>query len=446
MNRQLTTQTHKQNYKQNNTIDAKNDSIRNQFLSQDSKLKTTELLSIGIKRTPTRDEVAGLLSTMISCNDQFFTQYHNLSDAQKYVASFVGKQIVKRDYPIARNDQLYDTSIDDLSDDAERSDPDETIHDLIKKELYTPDANKLLSNANILSNDGNISNNDVTSSNGIQRILGFNDARALAAIVNPRGVARSFPIITLDTRNRILSDQSPNSRTTLSWNFYNNAAVAQGTANGLGNLTNIISIETGTIYLPNELDQLFNEYRQISMLIHEFSDQACVLTNTTRYHFLYDAEVINNDSGTTRLKLTPSFDEAVTVFNYPIASLSTITISFSCPAERITFGYDRYTPANTNVTVSNATAAVITINITHGLSNGDLVYLVDVVSTSAADTAILDIANRARGHVVQAVTATTFELASLDTSAAAGTITCSGIIFGSRRFFIPLKLKYLPAQ
>ncbi len=280
--------------------------------------------------------------------------------------------------------------------------------------------------------------------NHVHGLFGLSDIIDVVNIVNPSALVSTFPVLTLDTRNRILSDISPASRTKLSWNFYNNSRFSQGAVNGIGDLRDVVSIEPAVIYLPNVSDQSFIEYRQISMYIHEFSEQASILTDKVRYHFLFNAETVTNDSGTARLKLSPAFDNATMVFNKPLATIDTLTISFGCPAEKITFGYDRDPGVPTSIT--NANPAVVTTSVSHGLNNGDLIYLENVVSTSSADSAILAIANQEKGHIIQNVTATTFEIAGLDSSAAAGTLSCTGCIFGSQRFFIPLKFKYLATR
>ncbi len=124
------------------------DSFRNLFLSKESKLRTMELLEAGINREPTRDEVAGLFSTMLSCDIRFYRQHDTLLSAQKHVASFVGKQIIERSnrsnirqahaHDISDEDNEFDT------EDEERSDPDEPVYELLKRECQKAQSRELI--------------------------------------------------------------------------------------------------------------------------------------------------------------------------------------------------------------------------------------------------------------------------------------------------------------
>lgn len=419
------------------------DAIRNAFLSDQSKLATMEKLENLLSREVTETEVSNIVSLMAGQEYQFFRRHKTIGDAQDAIASHLSRIIIKvksKRKIISRNyaDEAYS------SDEAERSDPDEPIQDLLKNEIYsTSETNATRTRLDLDWGAQKYQKKvdfDKLPQTACRSFMGWQDGYDLVNAINPMALVRTFPPLTLDTRNRVLVDVDPGTRNTMQWNFYNNSRWEQGGVNGLGTIRDIVGIECGTIYFPNTEDQAFTEYRQITMFIHEFSEQSSILSDKVRYHFLFNAEAITDDSGTERLKLVPAFrDAAETRFDRPITTLNTITISFGCPGERISFGHDR----DLNPAINAANPAVITTSVNHGMSNGDLVYLEGFTADNPeALGTLLDIANKEKGHVIQSVTVNTFEIAELNTSSATNPVVYR-IVFGSRRFFIPLKFRYM---
>ncbi len=251
-----------------------------------------------------------------------------------------------------------------------------------------------------------------------------------------------FVSLTLDTRNRNLSfnqAQAAN-RDVVSWNYFIGTRFDQGTALSARTISNIIGIKCSSLFIPNFSPEQTNEFRQITMFIQEFADQSAIITSKTRAHFTFDVEYVG-----TRLKLTsPQGTENEIRFDQPVVTLSTLTLSFGSPFDKIILGWDR----STSVTVTNSIGAgqptgFTTTNI-HGLTNGDLVYL-EGFSTGApvTDNAVITLANHDAGHIISNTSTYYFEISGLDTSGVTGSSTVTTVIYGSRRFMIPLTFRCL---
>lgn len=411
--------------------------VKNDLRSDNSVRYIGTVLGRILKRRIHDSDLHYIVSVINGCEFRFFNQHSDKPDPMKsmqtHIAGYIAKKMQKK-----QSLETDYTANADFEDNGELDDTHEYLVRQARHKHNTSVVNHIYDNGNQYVDD----TADATTTN-IIGMYGLKDTIELAHALNPSALVRSYNIITLDTRNRVLSDSDPSSRNTITWNFNNDHILTQGGVNGIGELQDIVSIEAATMYLPSIENQLYSEYRQITMFIHELSGQSCILTEKTRYHFIFNAEGVDSDAGSTRLKLTPSFDDAPTEFGKPITTLNTITISFAFPAERGTFGYDR-APNPQNVTISNANPAVLDTLVNHGLSNGDIVYLEGVSSTSnVADVSLVTLANQEKGFVIGSTTSNTFELVGLDTSSASGTLSLTGCIFGSQRFFVPLKIKYL---
>ncbi len=381
----------------------------------------------GERYTISREDVNGIINT-IEKMDSHFLENDSIQNQQHNIAKIFKDQLLRSK---RKNDVYY-----------EGSDSSEDIGDIMRKTInHTSETNAERTRLDLDWGTRSNGENSVACNN----FMGWTDGWSLMNALNPRSIEKTYPTLMLDTRNRNRADSDPSSRKNMQWEFYPGSRWSDGTVNGIGPIRDIVSIECGTIYFPNVDDQSFVEYRQISMLIHEFTEQASILSDKVRFHFLFNAEVIPDDAGTERLKLTPAFNGACeTRFSKPITTLTSFTVSFGTPAERITFGHD-YDPSPSTVTKGNPT--VFTTSIAHSMSNGDLVYLEEFTTgDTTADGTLIRLANRERGHIIQNVTSTTFEIAALDSSSATGTASVARIIFGSRRFFIPLKLTYLSGK
>lgn len=420
------------------------DAVRDAFTSRRSKMETIERFQNLIGRDATREDIAKIVSVMSSKNHMFFASHQTIEECQMAVAADMARNI-KNQQSKNRNHELnFEEEFSE--DDLERSDDDEPIQDRLRSEIYSTSETNASRTRRDLDWNSEKYNKPIDYNSlpmlDCRSFMGWQNGWDLVNAINPHALVRTFPILTLDTRNRILAGPNQTNRTTMQWNFYNGTRFAQGNVNGLGTIRDIVGIECGTFYFPNTADVSYTEFRQISMFIHEFGEQSSILTDKTRYHFLFNAESITGDSGTERLKLTPAFDTAETRFDRPITTLNTLTISFGCPAERITFGPDR----DFSTTVSVANPGVFTTSTAHGLSNGDLVYF-EGFTTDNPDTDATAIAfvNRDKGHIIQNASGSAFEVADIDTSGLTNP-TVNTVIYGSRRFFIPLKFRYMGSK
>ena len=252
-----------------------------------------------------------------------------------------------------------------------------------------------------------------------------------------------YATLALDTKNRNLSDSNPGSRRTLSWVYSsNNAQWVQGSATSTIIIKNAIGMECGILYLPIFDNSLIGEYKQISMFINEFSSQSTYITSKTRYHFLFNAEIVPNNGG-GRLRLSPVYGDVSEIrFDPPIPSISNLTISFSSPADPLSFGFDRDTSPTVQKGISTGDPTTILTSHDHNLTNGDLVYLEGFTTAdAAADAAVITAANSVNGYIISNVTSNSFDINALDTSSITAAITLARVIYGSKRFFIPLKFK-----
>lgn len=430
--------------------------IKHAFLSQKGKLKAMQIASAKLGRDLREDEVKGLISHMVGKDYRFFERHNNLESAFQAVAAELVRNIKTQQIGRRVNARTYVDDDDYSSSEEERSDPDESIQELLKGDIYsTSETNASRSRLDLDWNRKNAQLGEPSDVSELMKILpkqhtrafmGYNNMFDLVNLANPEALVKSYPTITLDSRRRELADPDPSSRPTIRWSFYNDSRIEQGSFNGLGTIRDIVSIEPGTIYFPkDEAENLVNEYNQVSMYIHEFSEQASIINEKVRYHFLFNIEnaALNATGSLERVKLVPAFeDNATTYLDRPITTLNKLTISFAAPAERVSFGYDR----DTNVTsITAANPAVITTSITHGLSSGDLVYFEDFTTAApAVDGAIIATMNREEGHIITVTGATTFTVAVNTSSTTTPDVT--NIFFGSRRIFIPLKFRYIGSK
>lgn len=197
------------------------------------------------------------------------------------------------------------------------------------------------------------------------------------------------------------------------------------------------------IVFPNFLPEQFNEFHQVSMFIHEISDQAGIISSKLRHHFLFNVEYLTGNNN--RVKLVNAYPDVSEVrFNNPIVSLNTITISFGAPFDRITIGWDRSVSVVVAKSIGAGQPTGFTLGNVHGMANGDLVYIEGFTTGSpTVDNSVITLANRDQGHVISNVSTYYFEIAGLDSSTTTGTPTVNTVVYGSRRFLIPLKFKTL---
>lgn len=402
-----------------------------------------------LQRKLYNNEITYIIQYIHHLTNKHLVNYSSAKEAANDLSRYLSQYFQTNDVT-NRLGTYEDESEEDDESEEERSDEDMPVSDYLKDEiLQTTENSTTRTRQDVDWGKDKYQSQSIDYKNmpmvHVRQVLGFNDRFDFVNAVNPAALMRSKQLM-LDSRNRILSDDNPDTRTTIRWNYHNDFRFEQGTVNAIGTIRDMVGIECGTVYFPNIDDTAFTEYRQITMFIHEFGAQSSIITAKERCHFVFTAENIASDSGTERLKLVSAFGGGTNAefkFDRPIVSLDTITISFGSPAERLTLPRDRDTSP---ISITAANPAVITTSFSHGMSNSDLVYLEGVTSDNpSTESAVISSANRAAGWVISNVTATTFEIASLDTSSLTNP-TITNVIFGSQRVFIPLVIRYMVGQ
>ncbi len=245
-------------------------------------------------------------------------------------------------------------------------------------------------------------------------------------------------VIPLDSRNRLLSQ--PNS---ITWNLH-----SAGHAGRLGDvriqdtLCEIIQFKICPFWLPVH-DSLVEYYGKVRMLIRElwqsaiiteFLDPLETVPTTYNYHIEFD---IQKKAG-NRLYLVPVCHTYT--FSKPVARLETITVEFRSPFNIIALDTDRgiftMTPG---ITPADPTLFSMSSGSSHGLSTGDLVYIINAGTSSAT---INNSLNRVAGWIVTRINNTDFTI-ELDTSSV-GPQSEIIVLYGSKR--IILQLEFISLQ
>jgi hypothetical protein len=391
--------------------------IQSLYESRDSKLVVVRAIRSIIGRELSADEVSYMVQYMASQSDAFFNR-RSLTDVQVITA----KQLASVFTDEEQRQRHFNQHDDDFDSDEEPV--EDVIRDIQNREMREQDHVE----------------DDAETSVDVQSVLGMNNAYDVARIMNPCALVVEYNTLWVNTRNRGISgDDSVTARKNIRFEFSDSVYVRQGTVNGTNAIKDIVSMEIGTIFIPDVFASHFTAYHQVGLLIQEFREQAGVVNDRVRVHIMFNAEEV---SGSGKLKLTPIFEDCATLkFDKPLTTLTSLSFAFSSPFEPVTFGRDR----DTISAVSNAAQAIITVPNTHGLSVNSIVYISSVVSDSTADATIMNNLNNVDGVRVVALPSTTTITVAVDTSAVAGTLTYVGaeIVYGEMCFIIPIKFKYL---
>jgi len=391
--------------------------IQSLYESRDSKLVVVRAIRSIIGRELSADEVSYMVQYMASQSDAFFNR-RSLTDVQVITA----KQLASVFTDEEQRQRHFNQHDDDFDSDEEPA--EDVIRDIQNREMREQDHVE----------------DDAETSVDVQSVLGMNNAYDVARIMNPCALVVEYNTLWVNTRNRGISgDDSVTARKNIRFEFSDSVYVRQGTVNGTNAIKDIVSMEIGTIFIPDVFASHFTAYHQVGLLIQEFREQAGVVNDRVRVHIMFNAEEV---SGSGKLKLTPIFEDCTTLkFDKPLTTLTSLSFAFSSPFEPVTFGRDR----DTISAVSNAAQAIITVPNTHGLSVNSIVYISSVVSDSTADATIMNNLNNVDGVRVVALPSTTTITVAVDTSAVAGTLTYVGaeIVYGEMCFIIPIKFKYL---
>lgn len=237
--------------------------------------------------------------------------------------------------------------------------------------------------------------------------------------------------LLLDSKYRNLSTDN----SVFKWTVLHSNNSSQGTVNALNDqVHNITNIQFEKFNIPY-MASADNIYKKITLFIEEFSSMA-VLTNTGRYHMMFDSDIQRN-----QIYLTPLINnEGKFRFHTPINILDSITIKFQSPFNNVVFSKDRY---NIVITSTNTNQSILTFREPHEVADGELVHL-EYFNTlnSILDFNIISNINREEGHIVTFINNTSL---SIDVDLRTIALDNNNIVscfIASRRLVIPIRMEY----
>lgn len=286
-----------------------------------------------------------------------------------------------------------------------------------------------------ITNVGNISALD-----NVTQILGLSDPTAIQLLFNPVA-AYKWNYIIMDSKARLTNTDGT---TEQSWDFLNDSAVNTiGAVNSLGGVKSVTAITIDKIRIPYEDVVILNGYNRVTLLIKEFSGQAFIGQEGRKFHFIFNATTDGNMIDLEPLNFNGQ-EAGIFEFAKPITQIDRLTLTWGNPLELITFDKDRI---NFDVTYANPGSFTTTSGEEHNLLTGDLVYITTFTSNdTVTDEAIINQTNAVNGHNIVKVDDFTFEIDGLDLTTVTAQIVPQTIeiFLGSKRFFVPLGIRYIP--
>lgn len=282
---------------------------------------------------------------------------------------------------------------------------------------------------------------------------------------NPKSKERKA-YLTLDSRFR---SALSNDRTTISWNFINNANIGEGFTNALGFISDVTSFRIFDFYFritdPNyQCDQMI-----FTVGIQEFLSQSFIAPESRRFHFwgkmatdngvvVPPTYLVQFQKGADAVgsleylyRLSDGNDGLFT-FRTPIKTLNTFTLSFGAPYTLIPIEQD----TQTFTYVSGGTNSFLITTPPHNLPIGetDRVYISQFATDNVADDNLVQLLNNPPDNIVYvgtAINATQLVVSvpdgvSLDLvfDPIVGTQTPGALIYLDYfRFYITLEVTYM---
>lgn len=293
------------------------------------------------------------------------------------------------------------------------------IHELLKKNL-----GKTIGTIDNDCMDDKTKNTEVN----VECFFGIKDFSTLVKKIKEPVHGINTAYFMLDTRYRILENDGTKY---FKWNHINNIIRAQGTFNSIGDIRDIISIKLMPFRIP-KVKSADNQYKRVSVLIHELSPQSFIAHEDRQYHFL--GLLCNKNPSNRWLEIDPKDNFGGEFkFNKPITHLDTITISLASPLEDVIFDIDRL---NGNI-ISYDNPTIIEFSTNHNIYDDDIIYIMNYNSFNTnIDNIVLSKINNSKGVEVKVLSPTTLSI-PVDTSILkfniTGTITVtllSNIIIG----------------
>lgn len=269
---------------------------------------------------------------------------------------------------------------------------------------------------------------DVTSVFGL-------DAKGLQKILNPRASVRTAYIL-LDRKYQRNDD-----RHTFTWQLslsgqgYDPKTTAVTTALP----RNIIGAKMIPFRFPRT-ESAITFSKRISIEIKELNSHAYV-TKNSRFHFMFSL-IEDGANPNDPYILANSGGENTTEFwlGHAVQEINSITLTFGNPFTKLDLDPDRLTATITSVGVQ----ALLTFSQPHFVSVTDTVTIENFVTNNPINDFVeIQLMNDVTGWPVTVATATTLTI-NVDLSGLVGAIvTPTNIYLESKRFLIPLELKYL---
>jgi hypothetical protein len=138
-----------------------------------------------------------------------------------------------------------------------------------------------------------------------------------------------------------------------------------------------------------------NNYGRVTMLIQEFSAQAVIAHENSRYNFIFETEIKDR-----YIELNPK-DYSCGIFKFanPITHLESLTVSFGSPLEPVVFDTDRLT-ASVNE-YAKTTQFDTNNNTDHNIVTGDVIYITGFNTMNPnGDNDIINSINSTNGNIV----------------------------------------------
>mgnify|MGYP000976884063 CR=1 FL=1 len=306
----------------------------------------------------------------------------------------------------------------------------------------------------------NTSNNiEQINKSKLSDLFGIKTSEEMVRVLNPVSLYKKNYFV-LDSRYRSNegSNNLSNSIDKYIWDFNLNSQPSDknSSVNVIGNMRDIVAMRIYPFRIPYS-SLLDNKYKRVSMLIDEMSSQSFVAHEQRKFHFILGSDI---DSNFLNLS-TDKFNDGHFYFEKPITTLEKISISFGNPLEKVSFGLDRCNYRVDNVSIAPLTKITTyytnnTDLFTHGLTNGDRVYLsgytvgyVDpiLVEQVQINNKIQNDINNINGYIISIIDNYSFSI-NLDTSLIQNPldIAFSDVYFGSSRIFIPMEITYIMPQ
>lgn len=286
--------------------------------------------------------------------------------------------------------------------------------------------------------------------NAVQRVT-YEAMKAIHEIVEPNAWQRTINTFREGYRNTFLDVQLPRQTVALDsrnskqnytapgefqWLIHNAGQVgAIGDVRIQDTIQQIVAMQVQPFYIPVAAGTPAASYGKIRLLIKEFASQSITVAQfasptsrelyNSNFHFEFDMGPITGG----RCLLTPA-GESTYVFRLPLAIVDVITLQFRSPFELLTLpsGY-----ADMALTPGNPTILTSAAGETHGIATGDLIYVLNSASGSAAIDREL---TSQSGYIVTVVNPTTLTIPVNTAATAAQTVQ---VYYASKRVFLNIR-------